>query len=107
MEGLDNKQYPTGNGVCNGTDDAVLSNTVDLPNAGYFEVTGAGNVKFDPIQGAAGRTRAFAAGAVLAAGIAAVQLATALALDIPQFKKGVIDFQGKGTETSDSNLVII
>jgi len=47
------------------------------------------------------------AGAVLAAGIAAVQLATALALDIPQFKKGVIDFQGKGTETSDSNLVMI
>ena len=36
-----------------------------------------------------------------------MQLATALALDIPQFKKGVIDFQGKGTETSDSNLVMI
>ena len=47
------------------------------------------------------------AGAVLAAGIAAVQLATALAWDIPQFKKWVIDFQGKGTETSDSHLVMI
>lgn len=64
MEGQDNKQYPTGNGVCNGTDEAVLSNTADLPNAGYFEVTGPGNVKFDPIQGAAGQTRPFTAGAV-------------------------------------------
>ena len=37
-----------------------------------------------------GLSQGGAAGAVLAAGIAAVQLATALALDIPQFKKGVI-----------------
>jgi len=62
MEGLDNTQYPTGNGVCNGTDACTPSNTDNLPNAGYFSVTVAGNVKFDPIQGAAGQTRAFAAG---------------------------------------------
>lgn len=46
-------------GVCNGIDAAVASNTVNLPNPGYFEVTGAGNVKFDPVVGAAGQTRAF------------------------------------------------
>jgi hypothetical protein len=44
---------------CRGTDDVVPSNTVDLVNPGYFEVTGAGTVKFDPIKGAAGQTRSF------------------------------------------------
>ncbi len=61
---LPQTQYPTGNGVCNGTDVCTPSNTVDLPNPGYFSVTGAGDVKFDPIQGAAGQTRAFEAGEV-------------------------------------------
>lgn len=46
-------------GVCDATEPAVLSNTADLANPGYFEVTGAGNVKFDPIEGPAGQTRAF------------------------------------------------
>lgn len=47
------------NGVCNGTDAAATSNTVDLPNPGYFEVGVAGTVKFDPIIGTAGQTRSF------------------------------------------------
>ena len=46
-------------GVCEGTDAVTPSNTVDLARPGFFEVTGAGNVKFDPINGAAGQTRAF------------------------------------------------
>ena len=33
MEGLDNKQYPTGNGVCNGTDDVVEEINRDFPDA--------------------------------------------------------------------------
>jgi len=41
-------------------------------------------------------------GAVLATIAAAVQLATALSLDVPKFAKGVIDLQGAGTGTSDS-----
>jgi len=57
--------YPIGQnektGICDGTDDVTPSNTVDLPNKGYFKVTGAGNVKFDPIYGATGQTRAYAA----------------------------------------------
>ena len=57
-------QYPAGNGVCNGTDSVTPSNTADLPNPGYFSVTVAGNVKFDPILGAAGQIRAFEAGEV-------------------------------------------
>lgn len=49
-------------GVCDGTDAAVTSNTVDLINPGYFAVTGnAGNVKFDPVEGTAAQTRAFEA----------------------------------------------
>ena len=64
MNDLPQTQYPTGNGVCNGTDDVTPSNTLDLPNPGYFSVTGAGNVKFDPIIGSAGQTRAFASGEV-------------------------------------------
>ncbi|MFZ4545871.1 MAG: spike base protein, RCAP_Rcc01079 family [Bacteroidales bacterium] len=48
-------------GVCNGTDVAATSNTVDLPNPGYFEVAVAGTVKFDPILGAAAQTRNFEA----------------------------------------------
>jgi hypothetical protein len=52
-------------GVCDGTDDAALSDTVNLANPGYFEVTGnAGNIKFDPVRGAAGQTRAFEKGVV-------------------------------------------
>lgn len=46
-------------GVCNGTDAVTPSNTVDLTTPGYFEVTVAGNVKFDPYVGAAGQTRAY------------------------------------------------
>ena len=52
-------------GVCNGTDVAALSDTVNLVNPGYFEVTGnAGDIKFDAVEGAAGQKRAFEKGVV-------------------------------------------
>lgn len=38
---------------------------------------------------------------------AATQLAAVVATPIPRFKEGVIDFKGKGTGTSDSNLALI
>lgn len=46
-------------------------------------------------------------GAILAAAIAALQLGAAVSLDLPAFKKGVIDLKGKGTGTSDSNLALL
>jgi hypothetical protein len=64
MNDLPQTGYVVPSGVCNGTDDVTPSNTVDLPNPGYFKVTGAGNVKYDPILGAAGQTDAFAAGGI-------------------------------------------
>lgn len=49
-------------GVCNGMAEAVLSDTADLAHPGYFQVRGnAGNVKFDPVEGASGQTMAFEA----------------------------------------------
>lgn len=43
----------------------------------------------------------------LLAALTAAQVAAVLAAPVPAFKEGVIDFQGKGTETSDSNLARI
>jgi len=64
MPKLNDYQFDAGvrTGVCNGTDACTPSNTDNLPKCGYFSVTGAGNVKFDPIEGTAGQVRAFAAG---------------------------------------------
>lgn len=45
--------------------------------------------------------------AILAGITGAAQLGVAISAPIPAFKTGVIDFKGKGTETSDSNLVRI
>lgn len=41
------------------------------------------------------------------AAFGAIQLGVIAAQPVPQFKEGVVDFVGKGTETSDSNLVKI
>lgn len=46
-------------------------------------------------------------GAILAAALGVTELAAALATPIPAFKTGVVDFKGKGTGTSDDNLVRI
>lgn len=54
-----------------------------------------------------GFTQGGAPGAILAAAIAALQLGNAVSLDLPAFKKGVIDLKGKGTGTSDSNLALL
>jgi hypothetical protein len=43
----------------------------------------------------------------LAAALGIAQAAAVSAKKIPKFKKGVIDFKGEGTETSDSNIVAI
>lgn len=65
MPELNEYQFNAGEktGVCNGTDSCTPSNDNNLPHCGYFSVTGSGNVKFDPIEGGAGQTRAFAADA--------------------------------------------
>ena len=47
------------------------------------------------------------AGAVLAAAAGVLQLGAILNTPIPKFKKGVIGFKGKGTDTSDENLALI
>lgn len=47
------------------------------------------------------------AGAVLAAAAGVIQLGAILNTPIPKFKKGVIGFKGKGTDTSDENLALI
>ncbi len=47
------------------------------------------------------------AGAAVAAASGAIQLATISAQPTPAFKEGVIDFKGKGSMTSDDNLVRI
>lgn len=44
---------------------------------------------------------------ILAGTTGLIQLGVVANQPIPEFKKGVIDFKGKGTETSDSNLVRI
>lgn len=51
--------------ICDATEAAVHSNTVDLPHPGFFEVRGnAGTVKFDPVDQscAQGQTLTMAAG---------------------------------------------
>ena len=64
MNDLPQTGYIVPSGVCNGTDVVTPNNDADLSNPGYFEITGAGNVKFDPVLGVAGQTRAFADGAL-------------------------------------------
>lgn len=51
--------------ICDGVEPAGLSNTVDLPHPGFFEVRGnAGAVKFDPVDQTApqGQSMTFASG---------------------------------------------
>jgi hypothetical protein len=45
--------------------------------------------------------------AAIAAGAGAIQAGIVAARPLPEFAKGVVDFDGKGTGTSDSNLVKI
>lgn len=45
--------------------------------------------------------------ASIAAGIGALQFGLVAAQPIPKFKRGVVGFRGRGTDTSDSNLVAI
>jgi hypothetical protein len=47
------------------------------------------------------------AGAAIAAAAGAAQAAIISSKPVPKFKDGVIDFKGKGTGTSDSNLAMI
>ena len=69
---------------------AILSITVDTARA-VMAALATGNVPLSILAGATG---------LIELGVVANQ-------PIPEFKKGVIDFKGKGTETSDSNLVRI